>query len=509
MKRVLFIPLDDRPATRDVVLDLLPLLGVSWDTPPKDLLGHRRRPADVDALFRWADREAANADVLIASAEGFIHGGLVASRLSVDSIDVLWRRLDRLLRLAAKVPTYLSAVNPRIPTGGSDEEPAYWDAYGDALRAYSSHLDAGEQTGDDARVKKAWESVEHVPAVVLDDLLRRRRRQLLINLELMVLAVRGGIASLLIGQDDAESFGLTRADLAVLRRFRDRHGGARAHVSIGADELGARLLARVAANAEGRPPRVAVRYTFPEARRSVPRYEPCPLEETVAGHVEAAGCQLVDDDADILLWIHNFAGVQQRESIDQRGAPPAPVRTVAAALAEAATRGGVCGCADVRFANGADDALVRSLLARDDFAGLSGYAGWNTCSNSLGTVVAQVVTAHYARSRLSEVRCRQLRRRYLARRLLDDWGYQTVVRPHLAAEVIPRLGADASHLGDAAGSARDAAVRVFREKVLPPIERALGPSGFSGVSFPWDRLFEVDVHLPDLSQAFEAAETGV
>jgi hypothetical protein len=229
----------------------------------------------------------------------------------------------------------------------------------------------------------------------------------------------------------------------------------------------------------------------------VPRYEPGPLEETVAGHLEAAGCQVVDDDPEILLWVHNFAGVQQRESIDQRGAPPAPVRTVAAALAEAASRGVVCGCADVRFANGADDALVRSLLARDDLAGLSGYAGWNTCSNSLGTVIAQVVLMQHARSRLSEVRLRQLRRRYLTRRLLDDWGYQTIVRPYLAADVVPALGANGSSLGEAARTVREAAERKYREHVLAPVERALGLSRFAGLKFPWDRLFEVDVLLPE------------
>ncbi|MDR7544249.1 MAG: DUF4127 family protein [Armatimonadota bacterium] len=497
MRRVLFIPLDDRPATRQTALDLLPLLGTAWDTPPRDLLGHRRRPADLDSLFRWADREASGADALIASAEVLIHGGLVASRLSVDPMEVLWRRLDRVVRLAARAPTYLSAVNMRIPTGGAEEEPSYWGPYGDMLRAHSAHLDAGEQIGDDARLRKAVEALEQIPAPVVDDLLRRRRRQLLINLELMALVARGHLSALLIGQDDAEPFGLARADLAVLRRFRQRLGGDRVYVSVGADELGARLLARLATDHEPRPPRVAVRYTFPEARRSIPRYEPAPLEETVAGHLEAAGCETVADDPDILLWVHNFAGVQQRESADQRGAPPAPVRSVAAALTEAASRGIVCGCADVRFANGADDALVRSLLAREDLAGLAGYAGWNTCSNSLGTTVAQVVLAHYARSRLGEVRLRQIRRRYLARRLLDDWGYQAIVRPYLAAEVLPRLGADATHLGEAEPAVREAAVRVLREKVLPSVERALGPSGFVGISFPWDRLFEVDVHLAD------------
>jgi hypothetical protein len=500
VRRVLFVPLDDRPATRETVLDLLPLLASGWDTPPRDLLGRRRRPADLDALFRWIEREAPTADALVASAEVLVHGGLVASRLSVDPLEVLWRRLDRVARLAGRVPTYLAAVNPRIPAGGGDEEPGYWTTYGDQLRAYSGHLDAGEAADNDERIRRALEALDNVPATVVDDLLRRRRRQLLVNLELIALAGRGGLAALLVGQDDAEPFGLTRADLAVLRRFRDRSGGARAHVSVGADELCARLLARAAADQLGRRPRVAVRYTFPEARRSVPRYEPFPLEETVASHLEAAGCAIDDDAPELLLWVHNFTGVTQREAIDQRGAPPAPTRTVAAALAEAAGRGLICGCADVRYANGADDALVRSLFARGDLAGLWGYAGWNTCSNSLGTVVAQVVLTLYARGHLSEVRLRQLRRRYLARRLLDDWGYQAVVRPYLAQEVLAGVGASVAGLGAAAPAVCEAAHHRFREEVVPSIDRALGPTGFAGVTFPWDRLFEVEVRLRDEAQ---------
>ncbi len=500
MNRLVFVPLDDRPATRETVLDLLPLTGAAWDTPPRDLLGHYRRPADLDALWRWVEREAGPADAMIASSEVLVHGGLVASRLSVDPLDVLWRRLDRLKRLAARIPTYLSAVNPRIPSGGAEEEPGYWEEHGDALRGYSAHLDAGEQTDADARVHQALDALETVPAAVVDDLLRRRRRQLVVNLELVVLTARGDLRALLIGQDDAEPFGLTRADLSVLRRFRERTDAVRVHLSAGADELGARLLARVVNDAAASRPRVAVRYTFPEARRSVPRYEHAPLEETIAAHLEAAGCTVADDEPEILLWVHNFPGVQQRESIDQRGAPPAPVRMVTAALAEAAARGIICGCADVRFANGADDSLIRSLLAREDFTGLAGYAGWNTCSNSLGTVVAQAVLAYHAHVHLSQVRYRQVRRRYLARRLLDDWGYQTIVRPYLAREVVPTLNADPAHLGSLADRVREAALQRFREQVLPSVERVFGTPALVGLSFPWDRLFEIDLELPDDAQ---------
>lgn len=497
MKRVLFVPLDDRPSTRQMALDLLPLLGTEWSTPPREMLGRRRRPADIDALFRWVEQEAAFADALVASTEAFVHGGLVPSRLSVDPMDALWRRLDRLMLLAGRVPTYLSAVNPRVPTAGAEEEPGYWGPYGDRLRAYSTNLDAGEQTGDQARLRTAIAALDGVPAAVADDLLRRRRRQLLVNLELILLASRGQLAALLVGQDDAAVYGLARADLAVLRRFRERCGAARAHVSVGADELGARLLARLANDTAGRAPRVLVHYSYPDGARSVPRYEPLPLEETVAGHLEAAGCEIAEDDPDILLWVHNFSSAQQREAADQWEEPPPASQPVVTALAGAASRGVVCGCADVRFANGADDALVRALLVRKDLAGLAGYAGWNTCSNSLGTVIAQTVLYHHARGRLPQARVHQIRRRYLARRLLDDWAYQTVVRPYLAREVAPRVGADPSSLGAAGGSLREAAMRRYGEEILPPVERALGPSGFAGLGFPWDRLFEIEVRFSD------------
>ncbi|MGH2375188.1 MAG: DUF4127 family protein [bacterium] len=500
MKRYVFIPLDDRPATREVVLDLLPLTEATWNTPPKELLGRGRRPADLDALWRWVDREADAADAVIASSEVLVYGGLVPSRLSVDPMDVLWRRLDRVRRLATRAPLYLSAVNPRIPTGAGEEDPGYWDVYGAALRDYSAHLDAGEQGGAEAMVQQALESLGTVPAAVVDDLLRRRRRQLVLNLELIVRAARGDLRALLIGQDDAEPFGLTRADLAVLRRFRDFVDSTRVHLSAGADELGVRLLARLVNDEAGRGPRASVRYTFPEARRSVPRYEPASLDETVAAHLAAAGCTVTDDNPEALIWVHNFAGAQQRESFDQRGAPPAPIRTVTAALGEAAARGMVCGCADVRFANGADDALVRSLLAREDFTGLAGYAGWNTCSNSLGTVIAQVVLAYHGREALGPVRYRQVRRRYLTRRLLDDWGYQTVVRPYLTREIVPELNADPSYLGSAAGAVREAALARFCEQVLPSVEKALGAPAMKALTFPWDRLFEIDVELADDAQ---------
>ena len=66
---VVFLPLDARPVTRGAFLALARAAGITVATPPCSLLGDRRRPADVDTLWAWIDAEAADADLLIASAE--------------------------------------------------------------------------------------------------------------------------------------------------------------------------------------------------------------------------------------------------------------------------------------------------------------------------------------------------------------------------------------------------------------------------------------------------------
>ncbi|MCL6553764.1 MAG: hypothetical protein K6W08_11700 [Firmicutes bacterium] len=44
---------------------------------------------------------------------------------------------------------------------------------------------------------------------------------------------------------------------------------------------------------------------------------------------------------------------------------------------------------------------------------------------------------------------------------------------------------------------REAALWRFQEKVLPSVERVFGGPALRGLSFPWDRLFEIHVELPE------------
>src|SRR3989442_3760235 len=124
---LVFVPLDGRPVTMDVVADLGRPGGV--DVRPRDgvMLSDRFRLGEVDGVWEWLGREAAGGSAaLIASVETLCFGGLVASRKSEVGFEEIVPRLHRLYEIASRLPTYVSAVIPRTPQQPTDEDAAYW-----------------------------------------------------------------------------------------------------------------------------------------------------------------------------------------------------------------------------------------------------------------------------------------------------------------------------------------------------------------------------------------------
>ncbi|MDQ7848745.1 MAG: DUF4127 family protein [Armatimonadota bacterium] len=490
-----FIPLDDRPVTRDAVLHLAAAVGVTVHTPPRALLGGPDRPGDVRALWAWVHRQLAQEPpaACIASAEMLCFGGLVASRRATPQWRNLLPWLDDLYALAATVPTYVSAVIPRTPlAAGGGEDPGYWEIHGEALRAYSAAADRYAWMGDAAAARQLAEALERLPAGVVEAVLQHRRRHLLVNAELVLAASRGTLRAVLVGQDDTTITGLSRMDREVLERLAAVAAAANVIITSGADELGAVLFARWLNAVAGARPAVRVAYTFPQARDRVAAYEATPLAQSVREHVEATGCRLVSSGEEILLWVHNFAEDQQREAHDQDDVVD-DAGAVAVRLAEEAAGGRPVALADVRYANGADRSLVAALLQRSAFGGVAAYAGWNTASNALGSAVAQAVTVwHLGRGIPGDPAAA---RQMLLARLLDDWGYQAVVRPRLAA-LLQARGSNPAALGADEPGLEAAAGELFAEHVLPPLAASFGIHiALQRVTFPWHRLFEAAVEV--------------
>jgi uncharacterized protein DUF4127 len=451
---ILFVPLDNRPVTGDAVIELGRAAGADLRVPDRSMLGDRERAGDAEMVWRWLEREAPRGAALVASVEMLCLGGLVASRKSQAEFAEVAPRLHRLYAIASSLPTYLSAVIPRTPLEATDE-------------------DAPDSTTG-----------------------RHRGRQVQLNADLIEAAAQGALRYVLIGQDDTWPGSPSQVEREQLQTRAAAVGATNVLLTSGADELNARVFARSLNDMVGASPTVRVLYTYPEEIDRIPRYEATPLRQTVDEHVRSAGCRRTEGRADILLWVHNFAG-QQREGVTQTGAFDARrIDAVQDALRGAAGEGGVVALADVGYANGADQALVARLLDEPNFAGIRAYAGWNTCSNTLGSTVAQAVVAHHLQAGTVPGGGDQAYRLPLFTRLVDDWGYQSIVRPYLTSWTEERHG-DAMQLGEHEATLEGLALAKLRSDALPALQRSFQPLPIAihRVSFPWHRLFEIRLEV--------------
>jgi len=458
--RLLFVPLDDRPVCLEFVVGLGHAAGIDVQTPDRTWLGDRRTPGDVEAIWSWLRAETATgtAHALIASAEMLCFGGLVASRKSTTSFEEVAPRIRHLEETARRLPAYISAVIPRTPQQPTDEDAEHW------------------RTRDPEALR------------------RHRDRQYRVHDALIGAAVRGAFRYLLIGQDDTAPGRAGAEERARLQARPDMQEAREVLLTTGADELNVRLLARYLRDLTGLSPAVRTIYTYPQAVEAIPRYESTPLRKTVEEHIESSGCHAVIEAVDIVLWVHNFDGTQQ-EAVEQGAAGPAPTELPRREVQTAVADEQIAALADVRFANGADAVLVEALLAEPRFAGLVAYAGWNTASNTIGSTLAQAVVAFHLRNN-TVAGSDRIYRPWLFTRILDDWGYQAVVRPDLTRWFTGR-GAGAGDLNHLEGQAEALAAEAFHTKILPRLRSSFRyhPTAVRRVTFPWHRLFEVRLEV--------------
>ena len=133
--------------------------------------------------------------------------------------------------------------------------------------------------------------------------------------------------------------------------------------------------------------------------------------------------------------------------------------------------------ADVRFANGADNAFVKQLFEVGFDENFLGYSAWNTSANSLGSLICGAIVFKVAKMQNNVGKDFYFGRDFLKLqtvRLLDDWAYQANVRQQLTSpdeKLVKEL------------------MKPYEEKVF----EVLGVNYDTSYKFPWNRLFEVEV----------------
>ncbi len=437
--KIAFVPIDNRPVCYQLpkmIADINP--DAELLIPPIEYLGDLHKTANVEGLFDWL-KNLSKVDAFVLSLDTIAYGGLIPSRRSPDTFDDIKSRIEALknilLKFDAKVYAFSSVM--RISNNNvNEEEKEYWNLYGEKIFKYSF---------DFHKFDKAETSV---PQEILDDYLATRKRNFEINKIYLEWQKEGFFDTLVFSKDDCAEFGLNVMEAQELEKL----GG---FTKTGADEIPLALLAR----AWRSDVKIAPIFLAPEHKELISNYEDVSIERSVLSQIELAGCTVAEtEDANVLLFVNNFED-KQGEIVMKRGTKSFsgswnnPVKPYIVA--------------DVRFANGADNAFINVFLKENCSDNFRGYSAWNTSANTLGSLICAM---KYTKKQNDAFK------RLQVVRLLDDWAYQANVRQELQSPDVDALSEK---------------MKPYEDKV-----REFLGFGFSvRYSFPWNRLFEVKIEL--------------
>lgn len=439
--KIAFLPIDNRP-----VCYTMPkiIAGIDSDIefyiPERKFLGGLTKTADKNALLVWL-KKLPKVDAIVLSLDTLVYGGLIPSRRGSETLGELEAKLDKIKVILKSKEAKIYAVSSimRISNNNfNEEEKDYWSEYGKKIFKYSYELHKNGVAETD------------VPKEIIEDYLSTRKRNFEINKRYIEWQKEGIFETLVFSKDDCASYGLNVQEAEELQKL----GG---FTKTGADEIPLSLLSR----AIDKKLKICPIYTEPTCTDLISNYEDVSISKSVNGQIELAGCEVSNyEEADLILYVNNFK-VNQGEIVMKQATeafcgdfkfPQKPFMI-----------------ADVRFANGADNNFVNSMfkneLNNDIFYG---YSAWNTSANTLGSLICGAKFKFCAK-KFNKLNFDKLQ----ITRFLDDWGYQANVRQQL--------------------SSPDSKISKLMEPYEEKLEIFLNKKIDVRYSFPWNRLFEVEV----------------
>jgi hypothetical protein len=303
--QILYVPLDNRFATRGYFLSLAKTTPFTVTTPPSELIPGRNAkstPTNFTALFAFLEANLKSADVAVISAEMMLYGGLVASRVSNETQLVVQSRLQQFVDLLKQHPSvkiYVSTTVMRIPHNNAQppniEDPWFWVRWGSTIYNYSYFTDKYQQTKDAQAQAAATRAHALIPPSILENWLRRRSRNHNITKLLLQEQERAMFQFMPVTQDDSARYGF---NVQEARELKSTVRGSQVlnqtvKVYPGADEVGLTLLARLAVRKQSQGVRVALIWRDANATTRIPNFESDPVIQTVQNQLDTAGGTLV------------------------------------------------------------------------------------------------------------------------------------------------------------------------------------------------------------------------
>ncbi|MEH7235331.1 DUF4127 family protein [Bacillus sp. JJ1562] len=508
--KIVYLPLDERPCNAIYPQQLAAMTDLKLTVPNMSILGNKKIPANITQVCDWLKQESVDTDYLVLSLDMLLYGGIVPSRIHELSSDELINRLNQLVAIKEQnknLKIYAFTLIMRTPAYNSnDEEPDYYQTYGERLFRYGVLLDkkdSGHLT--EAEEKDFVKLKKEIPSEVVKDYTTRRKTNEKANKHALELVKQGIIDYLVIPLDDNAEYGFSSIEKRshIQQVVRD---GLLDKVAIypGADEVGCTLFAKVFCEIHQFTPSFFVRYSSTKGPYIIPKCEDRSLGESIKSQITTAGGKVVDHsiESDVVLMVHSPAVSQELiaepvHMLHERHPSyfsEINYQEFIEAIEHYVGKGKVIGVADVALCNGSDVVLMNLLSDNRLLDEINAYAGWNTSGNSLGTVIAHaIIEAFYQNSNQLDVKNKS--REFFYARLIEDWGYQAIVKTEMNKEIV------AQNLGTYFDISENLTTieQAIKEKLESFINRSLltnkGEINLIEVYSPWRRMFEIGIEV--------------
>ena len=378
----------------------------------------------------------------------------------------------------------------RCPSySSSDEEPDYYEYYGKQIHDLGEAVNM-HQVGI-SQGQRISELTKEIPEEYIEDFISRREINRQMNMYVIDLLQEGYLDSLVIPQDDSTTYGYPAMDQKVIREKIQELGLIdRVLIYPGADEVELTLFARMLNTIKGECPKVYVKYACEKSKQIIPLYEGFPLDSTVSYHILSAGCQQTFsfEQADIILAIsapsENMEEAEYQPSIHTSYSIDRNLAEFLRFIKMRLAEGKVVSIADNAYANGADLSLIQLLNNNGLLLKVSGYAGWNTSANTIGTAIAEAVKfLYYGQS--------QNQMDFIVQRYLEDAGYCAKVRTQVKNNLPAGMNYfDVKEKDGIVSQMVNDQLQEFAKQYLSSIVSEIK---IMNVQMPWKRMFEVDL----------------
>lgn len=479
-----FLPLDSRPCTYDFPVQLALNSGAQVILPPEGYISEYKDPSDTERNLKWLKEIAPKCDALVISAEQLIHGGLIQSRnakLTVDEQRAVLGEIENIKNASPNVKIYLSTVLMRTSISTVNEQTRIW---WEKVNEYS-HLKYLALSGADAEIREQCEFLEReIPEEVLSAYHTARQVNHEINRACIYLAAKNTVDALLILQEDCAPERIHWFEQRVLKEDIEKYGlQDRVFLFNGTDEAGCELIQK-AIHPEGAEAEViwlAGNTDF------IANYEDRPFRENLEGHMRAVNIRNRPGAEKVICILPPRQ--KQGEASEHRTGLSIDytyeeLKAISEKIRDLNDQGRHCCLLDLDFANGGNTAFLDILGQTMPVSDLWGYAGWNTASNSLGTLLSQLLAGQKNTPE---------NQAFTYERILDDCVYQPIVRQEVAKRVRD-TGEDVFNIRNIPQT--EAWLMEAFQNQRPLLERIFGGNVPEfGAKLRWNRLFEAEIFV--------------